>query len=328
MKDSHIIGADLSKDTIDLASHQLKSYVQIDNCKKGFSQMLRWFKKQNIRTELALIVMEHTGVYSFALESFLLKHNIGFVKVPALAIKRSLGMVRGKNDKIDAQRIARYGFEKKEALIPMEKPDPSIARLQHLQNTRDFFVKQRSALQCRVQSYRILYPSGDFIIDMQRKEINELNKKIKLLDEKINELVNSNPLIDKNFRMLKTVRGVGPVVAAATIIKTHNFTRITDGRKFSCFCGTAPFEHKSGKSIRRRTRVSHLADKGMKTLLEMSARTAIQHDPELKAFYQRRIEGGKSKQSTINIVRNKIIHRMFAVIKRQTSFVDNYTRTA
>ena len=121
---------------------------------------------------------------------------------------------------------------------------------------------------------------------------------------------------------------MGDVVATAAIIKTGNFTRFDNARKFACYCGTAPFEHSSGKSIRRKTRISHLADKEMKTLLDQSAKTAIQHDKELKSFYQRRIAIGKSKKSTINIVRNKILYRMFAVIKRQTPFIENYLQTA
>ena len=66
----------------------------------------------------------------------------------------------------------------------------------------------------------------------------------------------------------------------------------------------------------------------MKTLLDQSAKSAIQYNKELKNFYQRRIAIGKSKKSTINIVRNKILSRMFAVIKRQTPFIEDYLQTA
>jgi len=66
----------------------------------------------------------------------------------------------------------------------------------------------------------------------------------------------------------------------------------------------------------------------MKTLLTQSAKSAIQYDKELKDYYQKRTAMGKSKKSTINVVRNKIIHRMFAVIKRQTPFIEQYLKTA
>jgi transposase len=118
------------------------------------------------------------------------------------------------------------------------------------------------------------------------------------------------------------------VLALVAIIKTHNFTRFPNARKFACFCGTAPFEHSSGTSIKKKSRVSHLADKKMKSLLDLSAKSAIQYDKELREYYLKRTEGGKSKMSTINIVRNKILYRMFAVIKRQTPFFENYLQTA
>ena len=132
----------------------------------------------------------------------------------------------------------------------------------------------------------------------------------------------------ENFYLLQSIKGVGKVVTLAVIIKTHNFTRFDNARKFACFCGTAPFEHSSGTSIKKKSRVSHLADKQMKSLLDLSAKSAIQYDKELREYYLKRTEAGKSKMSTINVVRNKILYRMFAVIKRQTPFLENYLQTA
>src|SRR4051794_27097316 len=103
MKLQHIIGADLSKESIDLACHQLKTHLKITNSTSGFQQMLNWLKEQKISYSNIMIVIEHTGLYSYHLEKFLHRHQITFTKVSALAIKRSLGLIRGKNDKLDAQ---------------------------------------------------------------------------------------------------------------------------------------------------------------------------------------------------------------------------------
>ena len=90
------------------------------------------------------------------------------------------------------------------------------------------------------------------------------------------------------------------------------------------YAGIAPFEKQSGTSLNTKSRVSHYANKKMKVLLNLAASSAIQADPELKTYYNRRIENGKSKMSTLNIVRNKIVHRIFAVVKRGTPFVPLY----
>jgi transposase len=80
--------------------------------------------------------------------------------------------------------------------------------------------------------------------------------------------------------------------------------------------------------MNKKTKVSQLADKTMKTLLDLSAKNAIQYDKDLREYYLRRLEKSKSKMSTINIVRNKILYRMFAIVKRGSPFVENYLQTA
>jgi transposase len=328
MKLQHIIGADLSKESIDLLSNEYQTHLKAKNSISGFRQMLKWLKEQKISFSNVMIVMEHTGLYSYQMEAFLHKHQISFTKVPALAIKRSLGLVRGKNDKIDAQRIARYGFEKRDVLVSASKPNKVLERLQMLHSTRRRLVKHRASLICAIKEYQKILRPSDLIIKGQLLLIKSFTEQIKKIEANISELISKDQPVNRNLQLLKTVNGVGQVVATAAIIKTNNFTKFSNARKFACYSGTAPFEHSSGKSIRHKTRVSHLADKEMKTLLDQSAKTAIQYDKELKDFYQRRIEMGKSKKSTINIVRNKILYRMFAVIKRQTPFIDNYLQTA
>lgn len=328
-KVQHIIGADLAKKSIDLSCHPLKSHIQIENTEQGYKQLIEWLNKQKINLSTVMIVMEHTGLYSFNLEAFLHQHQILFVKVNALAIKRSLGLVRGKTDQIDAARIAAYGYEKREQLIPATLVDDSLKRLQMLYSTRERLVKHRAALICAIKEYRhIGIQEKDLILQSHLKIIKELDKQIERLENETELIIENQEALQQNFRLLTSIKGVGKVLALASIIKTNNFTRFDAARKFACFCGTAPFEHSSGTSIKGRTRVSHLADKKMKTLLDLSAKSAIQHDKELKAYYLKRIGMGKSKMSTINIVRNKILYRMFAVIKRQTPFVPDYLMAA
>jgi len=327
MKLQHIIGADLSKESVDLACHQLQTHLQIENSILGFGQILEWLKGQKISCSNVMIVMEHTGLYSYHLENFLHEHQISFTKVPALAIKRSLGLVRGKNDKIDAQRIARYGFEKRDLLVAASKPSKALERLSMLHSTRDRLVKHRTSLICAIKEYKSVLKQSDIIIQSQLSVVKTFTEQINRIENKINELVTQEQSLKDNFRLLKTIKGVGPVTATAAIIKTKNFSQFANSRKFACYCGVAPFEHTSGKTIRRKTRISHLADKEMKTLLDQSAKSAIQYDKELNSFYNRRLDMGKSRKSTINIVRNKILYRMFAVIKRQTPFIENYLQT-
>ena len=329
MKVQHIIGADLSKRSIDLVYHLSKTHIKIDNSTGGFNDLMRWLQKLNIDISETMIVMEHTGLYSYCFESFLHQYQIAFCKVNALEIKRSIGMVRGKTDKLDAARVAEYGYEKKNKLIANGPLNKDLKRLQMLHSTYRRFVRHRAALINALKEYRYIgIAEKDLIIQTQRQLIKNFDKQIQKLRSEIETIINQQPALHQNFLLLQSIKGVGKVLALTVIIKTHNFTRFINPRKFACFCGTAPFDHSSGTSIRKKTRVSHLADKEMKTLLDLSAKSAIQYDKELKEYYSKRTQNGKSKMSTINVVRNKILYRMFAVIKRQTPFIENYSQAA
>lgn len=329
MKVQHMIGADISKKTIDFVEHLSGAHRQIDNSSAGFSDLLKWFKHQKIEASKVLIVMEHTGLYSYRLEDFLHAKGIAFTKVNALAIKRSGGIVRGKNDKIDARRIAAYGYEKRETLSADKTSSHQLKRLQMLQSTRKRLVKQRAGLLCALEEYlHIGIAKTDLIVRSQQKIVRELDTQIGKLEEDIKRVLKQDSDIQRTYKLVTSVKGIGQEIAVATIIKTGNFTRFTDARKFACFAGTAPFEHTSGTSVKGKTKVSHIADKQMKTLLELGARTAVQHDKELKQYYERRLAMGKSPTSTLNIVRNKLIYRMFAVVKRGTPFVADYLQAS
>ena len=329
MKLQHIIGADLSKRTIDFFCHLLKTHVQIENTVTGFKDLLNWLGQCNINPSETMIVMEHTGLYSYRFEHFLHQHQIAFVKVPALAIMRSMGLVRGKSDKMDARRIAEYGFEKRAKLIEETPVSADLKRLQMLYAAREHLVRQRAGLLNSLKEYsHIGLSKQDAIIQAHTRLIQCLGKQIDKLEDEMDGIIQGDPSLKKNHSLLQSIKGVGKLLAIATIIKTRNFTRFANARKFACYCGTAPFENTSGTSIRGKTKVSHLADKRMKSLLDLAAKSAIQHDKELHQYYQRRTSDGKPKMSTINIVRNKLICRMFAVIKRKTPFVENYLQVA
>src|SRR6478609_1046774 len=98
MKCKLVIGIDVSKRTLDTHIKPAGKTLQITNDLAGF----RMLHKQIGTHPEALVIMEHTGHYSRKLERFLHKHGIAFCKIPALEIKRSIGVVRGKNDKVDA----------------------------------------------------------------------------------------------------------------------------------------------------------------------------------------------------------------------------------
>src|SRR5690606_17779893 len=94
-------------------------------------------------------------------------------------------------------------------------------------------------------------------------------------------------------------------------------------RKMACFAGVVPFDHQSGTSLKYKPRISVFADKELKKVLHLAAMSAIRLENDFRAYYLRKVEEGKNKMSILNAIRNKIIHRIFALIKKQTFYKNN-----
>lgn len=330
MKDCTIIGVDVSKLKLDTVMLPGGKSLQILNQNKGFTRWLLWLKEHAVALSEVLVVMEDTGHYTHLFELFLQSHQVGYCKKPAVEIKKSSGFTRGKSDRVDAGRIAQYGWLRREQLTAQSYPAKAIMKLRDLLSYRDKLVRDRSGYKARLKEQvatgRI--SKGDFLYREQRKDIIYFDRKITAVEQEIRKLLKTYPEVQKNFELLQTIKGVGKITAAYIIAYTSNFTRFTDARKFNCYAGLAPFEHSSGTSIRGRSRVSHMANKHIKCVLRLAAFVSVRYNQELKQYYERRIQEGKSKMSTLNIIGSKLISRMFAVIRKQTPYTEQLPAAA
>lgn len=321
------IGVDISKKTIDVAI-KLHQQLEIDhrqfaNNQKGFKAMVEWLNR-SIGKGMGewLFCMEHTGVYVLPLACYLSENKLSFCLQNPYHIKHSMGLQRGKTDKSDARMIARYAFMHQEELRESSFPGKTIIKLQALLAYRDRLVNAKMGF--KVASNELSEFAEKQVSSHIQKETQSLikcihNKIIKAEDE-IEELLKQDTDIYKNYTLAKSVKGVGPIIAAYMIVYTKNFTTITESRKFASFSGIAPFAYTSGSSIKKGNSVSHLANKKMKSLLNNGAWNAAKFDDEIKIYYQRKVAEGKSKLSVINAIKNKIAGRVFAVVKRGTPY--------
>jgi transposase len=321
MQNFIIIGTDVSKLTLDHGLHTAMAHHKTTNNEKGFEDWLRWALGFGSKEQL-WIILEHTGYYSYQFEIFLHQHQIRYTKVAALEIKRSVGLVRGKSDKVDALFISRYGWMNRDRLAPQELSAAIITELKDLVNLRDKLVRDRSGYKARMKEQAATRKYGKTHIQnkIQTRMIKELTQDIKQVEAAIKELIKADAALLNNYKLLVSIKAIGFVTAVYMLAYTENFCKFLNSRKFACYAGLAPFEHTSGTSLRGKNRVSHYANKKAKCLLNLAASVAIQHNPEMKAYYQRRVAEGKSKMGVLNIIRNKLVDRMFAVIKRGTGY--------
>ncbi len=321
MQNFIFIGTDVSKLTLDHGIHPTMAHQKTANNPAGFKNWLKWALQFGGKDEL-WVVMEHTGYYSYQFELFLHQQEIRYTKVPALEIKRSVGLVRGKSDKVDALLISRYGWMNRDRLEPQQLSAAVITELKDLVSLRDKLVRDRSGYKARMkeQATTRKYAKRHIQNKIQERMIKELTANIKEVEAAIKELIKNDEALLNNYTLLVSIKAIGFVTAIYMLAYTENFRKFLNSRKFACYAGLAPFEHTSGTSLRGKKRVSHYANKKAKCLLNLAASVAIQHNTEMKAYYRRRINEGKSKMGTLNIIRHKLVDRMFAIVKRGTPY--------
>lgn len=322
---SNAIGIDVSKNKLDVYDYNLKIYMERENNNNGFKKVVSWARKNHGKNLTGVIIcFEHTGLYSLPLAIFLADKGLPYTIVPGLEIKHSLGMVRGKNDKIDAYQIARYAYLRREEIKEYNLPSKDILKLKSLLSLRERMVKHRASYQANLKELKKFFTknSNPQLFESQERLYKEISQEIDKVEKTMLNLIEKDPELNRLYNLVTSVKGVGLVVGLTVIVYTNCFSAFDNWRQFATYSGIAPFDHQSGSSIKKPKRVNHMANKRIKALLTNAASTSIQFNPEMKQYYEKRISQGKNKMSTQNIIRNKIVARIFAVVKRGTPYVD------
>jgi transposase len=321
-----VLGVDVSKDSLDAclirpSDGQLLE-ARFHNNLSGFRRLKGWCKQQGCDCdEHTLCCMEHTGLYTRQLVHYLLSRQVLVWLEGSLQIKRSLGLLRGKSDKIDARRIARYALVHRQHAQPLQISALTLEKLKDLQANRRRLLKALQSLRTSCEELKQVDPaSGKDIERVNRKALRGLEESLDKVDEQILSNISQDQELKQKYDLMLSVKGVGKVLAAMLLVYSHGFNRLTDSRKLACYSGVAPFSYESGTSVRGKTGVSKFANNELKKVLHMAAITSVQHNPDLRTYYQRKVLEGKNKMSVINAVRNKLLHRIVAVVKRGTPY--------
>jgi hypothetical protein len=251
-------------------------------------------------------------------------NKLQYCCVNPIEIKRSLGLRRVKTDKQDAEDIAKYAWLRRQELELSEPMPLNLLELQKLMSLREQLVKQSTALKNLYKGFKVTVGKvkSDFGIKTLNQVLKNMEVQIKKVELEMRNLIKKEETMDQNFKMSKTVKGVGDIMAIQMLLHTHNYTRFETWREFSSYCGLVPCAYQSGTSINRKPTTHSISDQKMKSLLTMSAISAIQSDNELKLYFKKRVDEGKPKMVVINIIRNKIVSRIFATVKRGTPYVE------
>ncbi len=279
-----IYGIDLSKKKFDVSLRGKTG----DNIHKVIKNNLDGIVKfLNDLPDDAMLCAEHTGVYGD-----LLLYLCGCLDIPiALAtgyqIRHSLGLLKGKSDKIDSIRIREYGERFGDKLTTISFPTEAMCELKVLFKLRSQLVQERKMLITH-EKRTVHMPYNSLKAHRITQSMIEcLNCSISDLETEIRQIIESDVDLRRNYNLITDIIGIGPVTTCDLIVKTGNFKMITTARKAASYSGVCPFPNSSGTMVKK-SRVSHMADKELKSLLYLCAVSATRKNPEYRLYFERK----------------------------------------
>jgi transposase len=331
MQIKHFVGIDVSRDTLDLSvvvnGISLQHYCITNRSIEIGSTINKIMKSLEATVDDTIFCMEHTGIYNLPMVKWLQDHQGKIWMESGVHIRKTLGLVRGKNDKVDSIRIAMYAYINRHQIKLWKAPRKLIERIAALLSQRLRLNKAKKQLNTANQEQR-LFMDKDIMRNLNRytqKTVVVINKQIEAIENEILGLINEDEKLNHMYQIITSVHGVGFVTATYILVTTNEFININNPKKYACYSGVVPFEHSSGSSVRGKTRVSQMANKNIKTLLHLAALSTIRKQGELQEYYYRRVAEGKNKMSVLNAIRNKLILRVFACVNQNREYEKIYS---
>lgn len=330
MQFKYFLGIDISKSKLDVCLFDSKQILSEFIISNNATDLFRLFKKlgkisSEIKPENTIVCLEHTGVYNKHIYRQAVFEAWKLVVEPANQIKKSIGIQRGKNDRIDAYRIAKYAYKNREEIRFWEPVSKSLEQIKVLKTQRSALMKCKTALtqSCSEDKNFETKEIQKIKAKNLRGPIKELEKSIKKVEKQINQIIQEDPELKRLDKIITSVKGVGRENSINFLVCTNAFKTIDNPRKYACYGGVAPFQYSSGSSLKGKPRVSKQANMDVKAKLQMAAINACRWDKGLKDYYERKIKSGKHKMSVLNAIRNKIIHRVFACVRDNRMYDQN-----
>lgn len=326
------VGIDISKEKCNLCYRRGLEIVREEECLNEIKALKKAIKAALKAVEAmegeVLICAEYTGRYIYPLTVTCQELDLFLWLDDPTRIKNSMGLTRGKNDAIDAARIAEYAFRYSDKAVRYSIPDAALVSMKNLLSDREFLLIDKKRYQAQLSDQKRYMDPIDFKHKSTRwkKVIRSIEEQIASIDAEIDALIAADPVLSRQKELLVSIDGIGDRIAINMIAITGGFTRFQNARQFCSFAGLTPYRYDSGTSVRSKAKISKRSNQTMKALLHLSAVTVATRmkEGEYRDYYERKLKEGKHVMCVMNVLRAKLVHRMFSVIKRDTEYTKQY----
>ncbi len=327
-KTSRFVGIDVANDNFVVSiftkpEQPIISSCPFDNSTDGFSECVDWLQKNNVRQKNSILCMESTGVYSEKLAYYLFAHSFSVVIEHPLKVKRAFEPAGHKTDVIDSKHIAEYAFRFFDELSLWKPRQEIIEQMKQILSVRDLCVKHKTALSNSLRSSQAHVVTVPVLLNAQKTIISVLSTQIKIMEKELESCIAAHPATAQTIASLKTIPGVGLLLAATLFSVTNGFA-CTNPKQIAAYVGIAPYQYESGSSVFRSPRCRRYGPKLFRRLLRLAAQSVVTHVHSFKVYYFSKCSSGKPKALALNNVANKLLKIACSIVQNKTVYIPDY----
>jgi transposase len=302
-------GIDVSKDRLDVFLAPEGEAFTVANDPEGIDSLLE--RLQAARPEL--VVLEATAGYERPVAAAIAASEAGIaVAVVNPRQARDFAKATGrlaKTDRIDAEVLARFASA--------VDPRPSVIPDQEARALQAILVRRRQLSGMLVAEKNRLLMAPEAVAGRIAAHVRWLEKELARTDRELDEAIGQSEAWSRNEVLLRSVPGVGPVLARTLLAELPELG-ILPHRRLSALVGVAPFNRDSGTLRGERAVWGGRAN--VRACLYMGALAATRSNPAIRAFYQRLLAAGKPKKVALVACMRKLLVVLNALMRDRASW--------
>src|SRR5450759_139339 len=329
------VGCDISKDAFNVCilevSQDMQSKVKAShkfkNETKGFKEFESWVKKHKRHDVQTGFYMEATGVYYENLAWYLFEQEYNVYVLLPYKTKhylKSIG-IKSKNDKIDAQGLARMGAQQKHN--PWRPHSKSIYTLRSLTRQHENVTKLKTGLENQLHAIEYSAVRNAIVKKQLKATIRLLEKQLDELADEISNLIDTDEKLNQKYSHIDPLRGISKLSWATIIAETSGFETFENQLQLVSYAGYDVVENQSGKHVGK-TKISKKGNSRIRRILYMPSLVSVRlKEPVLYNLYQRVYNRTGIKMKGYVAVQKKLLVLIYHIWKNDKAFQSDYSKT-
>ena len=315
-------GVDVSKDVLDVAVRrdgEHRDTARFDNEAAGHRKLVAWLTK---RGRTARVVLESTGTYSLDVALALQRaRGIEVMVANPRAVKQFAGALlqRSKTDLTAAVALCEYAARM--PFVAWVPPAAPVLALRGMARRIAALVVERTRERNRLHALQATTEHLAVVGNDIEVNIRHLERRIELMTAEAVALVATHAELQRAFDRLTSVRGIATTTAVQLLPELLVLPDDMTVRQWVAHAGLDPRAHQSGTSIDKPARISKVGNAHIRRALFMPALVAVQHEPHVKAFFDKLVRRGKKPLQAYVAVMRKLLHAIYGMFRTNTDFV-------